>query len=425
MTYEEALNYLSAFQFHGFRLGLERIEAILQALGNPHRSYPCVHVAGTNGKGSVCATVSEVLKEAGYKVGLYTSPHLYSLTERFRVDGVKISEEDLAGQISRIRSFVENGYELSYFEYTTALAFQWFHEQDVDIAVVETGLGGRLDATNVITPLASIITTIGLDHQAFLGDTLEKIAAEKAGIIKKGVPVISGVVQGPAKEIIDRNCMALSSELWLLHRDFDLQPDVGGHLRYKGPYHEIPDIVLGLPGRHQIHNTALALALTDCLWRDGFVIPFEAIRKGVRDVRWPGRGEILNEPVKTLLDGAHNMDGIRSLKRLIQEMSPTGPRTLLWACSNEGGTKDFVSMLRELSPLFDELIITEPPGPRAPVTVKEWKKAGLDPWVRLERDWEKALDMAVSACGRDGFLCVAGSLYLIGAVRMKLMGTRR
>lgn len=419
MGFEEAIEYISGFQFHGFRLGLERMEAVLGALGHPHMAYPCVHVAGTNGKGSVCATLSQVLQQAGYRVGLYTSPHLHSLRERFRINGEEIPEEELSRQISRLRALVEKGYELSYFEYTTAIAFQWFREEGVDLAVIETGLGGRLDATNVVTPLVGIVTNIGLDHQAYLGNSLEEIAREKAGIIKREIPVVSGVMDEPARGILEEACRAASSRLRLLGRDFDLAPDPSGGFLFAGPGLEVPGIEPALSGRHQAANTALALAAAAELAERGLSIPPEAMQRGVKEVSWPGRSEFLDQPARCLLDGAHNLDGVRCLRDLVQDALPGRPRTLLWACSNEGGTKDFVAMLGEISPLFDSVIITEPPGPRAPVTVKQWKESLQGQGAVLERNWEAALEKALSLCGEQGALCVAGSLYLVGAVRAR------
>jgi dihydrofolate synthase/folylpolyglutamate synthase len=201
-NFRSALSYIDKFQFHGLHLGLERMTAILKVLGAPERAYPCLHIAGTNGKGSTCAMAASILQAAGYRVGLYTSPHLSSLRERFRIGDTMISEEELTREIEKIRHFIERGYELSYFEYTTAVAMDWFAEREVDLAVFETGLGGRLDATNVITPLVSVITNISLEHQSYLGSTIPEIAREKAGIIKRGIPVVTGVKSRSAKEVI-------------------------------------------------------------------------------------------------------------------------------------------------------------------------------------------------------------------------------
>jgi dihydrofolate synthase/folylpolyglutamate synthase len=439
---DSAIAYLNSFQFHGFRLGLERTTAILSALGNPHISYPCLHVAGTNGKGSVCATIASILSKAGLKTGLYTSPHLVSVRERFRIGDKEIGEEALARLISKIKALVDDGYELSYFEYTTAIAMEWFREEGADIAVFETGLGGRLDATNVVTPVVSVITNVSFDHMSYLGTTLSGIAHEKAGIIKTGVPVISGVIDGYPREVIRARCKEMNAPLWELGRDFDVKEDyippdkggrgVGGLWDYKGHSIDVCGIRLRLPGAHQALNLAMALAACERLMEKGLKIDIKAIKEGVEGVFWPCRAEFLRGPCLALIDGAHNPAGVHTLKSLLEDfISKEGtahsPKALLWACSNEGKDKDFASMLNEVAPFFEDVIVTEPPGPRHPVTVDEWRTGGgLSDAAALEKDWERALGSALSIAnkgvgGQGGLLCVAGSLYLAGAVRERLI----
>ncbi len=415
--YRSALNYINRFQFYGLHLGLERIVSILEALGSPEETYPSVHVAGTNGKGSTCAMIASILQAAGYRVGLYTSPHLSSLRERFRIGDTMISEGELTREIQKIRHFVERGYELSYFEYSTAIAMDWFAEKGVDLAVIETGLGGRLDATNVIVPLVSVITNVSLEHQSHLGNTISKIAREKAGIIKREIPVVTGVGNGPAKEVILGKCLRLNAPLWELGRDIQIRRGKEG-LDYQGKLFKINGIELGLKGSHQVANAGLAIGACEGLTGQ-FEITETAIRKGCRDVYWPGRGEMFYGSCRVLLDGAHNIDGVRSLKGLLLESGEL--HSLLWGCTDEGGDKDFVGMLRQVAPLFREVIITEPPGPRAPVTLDRWRESYVPDEVVMEQDWQKALYRAVGSCNKTDLLCVAGSLYLIGAVREELM----
>lgn len=429
-SFDFAIAYLSSFQFHGFRLGLERITAVLSAMGNPHLSCPCIHVAGTNGKGSVCATVASILTRAGLKTGLYTSPHLVSVRERFRIDGKEIGEEALGRLIFKIKSLVDGGCELSYFEYTTAIAMEWFKQEGVDVAVFETGLGGRLDATNVVTPLVSVITNVSFDHMAYLGTTLSGIAHEKAGIIKTGVPVVSGVIDGPQCEVIRARCTEMSAPLWELGRDFDVKRHADGLLDYKGHGMEVCDIRLRLAGAHQALNLALSLAACERLMESGISLPVAAIKDGISKVFWPCRAEFLHGPCLALIDGAHNPAGVHALKSLLDDFivkdgAEYRPRVLLWACSNEGKDKDFVSMLSDIAPFFEDVIVTEPPGPRHPVTVEEWLAAGGPSSAAvLEKDWQRALEAALSiasAGGQRGLMCVAGSLYLAGAVRERLI----
>jgi dihydrofolate synthase/folylpolyglutamate synthase len=426
-NFKAALAYLDRFQFHGFRLGLERMTSILNALGNPEKSYPCLHVAGTNGKGSVSAIIASILHAAGYRTGLYTSPHLSSLKERFRIGNTMISEEELSEHIWRIRDFLETGYELSYFEFTTAIAMVWFAEQGTDLAIFETGLGGRLDATNIVNPLVSVITNISLEHQSFLGSSIPEIAREKAGIIKEGVPVITGVREQSALSVILARCLELNVPVWELGQDFDIKEHGNSGIDYKGEFFKINGLDLALRGGHQAINAGLAIAACERLMKQGFKVTDAAVRNGCRSVYWPGRGEMLKGSCRVLLDGAHNLSGARSLKDLLGRLNTSSRNkgrcchTLLWACSDEGGDKDFVSMLRQIASLFGQIVITEPPGPRVPVTLERWRQSDIPKDVTLEQNWERALDKVLSSCGKEDLLCVAGSLYLVGAVREELM----
>jgi dihydrofolate synthase / folylpolyglutamate synthase len=426
-NFKAAMTYLDKFQLHGFRLGLERMNSISNVFGNPQKKYPCLHVAGTNGKGSVSAIIASTLHEAGYKTGLYTSPHLSSLRERFRIGNTMISEEKLIDLIWRIRDFLEKGYELSYFEFTTAIAMIWFAEQGTDMAVFETGLGGRLDATNIVIPIVSVITNISLEHQSFLGSSIFEIAREKAGIIKKGVPVITGVREQPALSVILNRCLELNAPVWVIDRDFDVEEHGNSGIDYKGKFLKINGLDLALKGRHQAANAGLAIAACERVIEQGFRVTDTAVRNGCRNVYWPGRGELLRGSCRVLLDGAHNLGGIGSLKDLLGRQNTTPKdrerkfHSLLWACSDEGGDKDFAAMLRQISSLFGQIIITEPSGPRVPVTLERWKGSNIPEDVILEQNWQKALNKALSDCGKEDMLCVAGSLYLVGAVREELI----
>lgn len=421
MDYNEAIAYLNGFQFHGFKLGLERTEAVLKALGDPHLSYPVIHVAGTNGKGSVCAYLSSILKTAGYKVGCYTSPHLWSLVERFDIDGRYISEKELAFAIERIKRLVEHGFELSYFEYTTAIAFKWFEEQAVDIAVVETGLGGRLDATNVVQPICTVITNVDFDHMAYLGDTIEKIAFEKAGIIKPRVPVVTAVNRKEALVVIEERAESLKSPVFRLGREFSVG-EFNGEMEYEGLKCRLRGITLGLLGRHQYDNAALALAVCELTERQ-FKTGEAVMQRGIETAVWPCRGECihLSGGQELLLDGAHNPNGIQALCGLLSNLKmPFEKSALLFAASNEGKDKDFKTMLQELMPFFERIYITEPPGPRRPVVIGEWQALGLPLGIDYIRDWREALNVCLST-QQNRFICAAGSLYLAGAVRHEVM----
>jgi len=415
VNYEEAISYLNRFQFHGFKLGIERIEAILQALKRPHQAYPLIHVAGTNGKGSVCAYLSSILMTAGHKVGRYTSPHLWSLVERFDINGHYISHNELAHAIERIKGYVEQGLELSYFEYTTAIAFKWFEEQQVNVAVVETGLGGRLDATNVISPLCAVITNVDLDHMSYLGNTLEQIAFEKAGIIKPDIPVVTGVQDSAALAVIADRARSLNAPVFRLGKDFAVKA-VNGGMEYKGLHVHLPIVRPGLLGRHQYQNAALALAACEVIGQH-LSISEAALKQGIEAATWPCRGELLQVGGRrVLLDGAHNPHGIQALCTLLEDLKCDSQKAhLLFGVSNEGGDKDFVGMLRRLSPFFRGIYITEPPGPRRPVYLEEWQEKAHRLELSYIKDWKQALEACLNAAGN--LVCVAGSLYLVGAVR--------
>ncbi len=426
-TCREAVSYLSKFQFHGFRLGLERIDAVLKALGAPHGNYPCIHVAGTNGKGSVCAALSHVLSAAGFRTGLYSSPHLHELNERFRLNMEPVSDADLGELIGEIAGLTEKGLELSYFEFTTAMAFAWFARMDVDVAVIETGLGGRLDATNVIDPVVSVITNISLEHQSYLGTSPGEIAREKAGIIKKGVPLVTGSIQGEASDVILERARELECPVACLGRDFRITPGRSGKFDYSGPLFNLKGLRFGLAGGHQLENAATALASLEMLGGSGLGVSEEALRSGLVHTSWPGRSEFFNKSdLLALLDGAHNGSGVVALDTFLkQEIS--GPlsrrrKVLLWACSDEGGDKDFSSLLGKIAPLFERIVITEPPGPRKPVRVDQWQAQSLDGWpVEFEPGWKTALEEVLAGLSGDFLLVVSGSLYLVGAVRKALM----
>ncbi len=425
---EEAIAYLDKFQFHGFRLGLERIKAVLSALGEPQEAFPCIHVAGTNGKGSVCAALSHIFTRAGFRTGFYSSPHLFSLNERFRVDMKPVEDSHLTGLISDIATLVEEGFELSYFEFTTAMAFLYFARIGVDIAVVETGLGGRLDATNVITPEVSVITNVSLEHQAYLGATIKEIAREKAGIIKRTVPVITGSLDQQAEGVVMERAAELECPVLRLGREFRIHPGREGTFDYSGPFFRMRGLRFGLAGEHQLENAATAISAVETMNEREVDVPEEAVRSGLAETDWPARGEFLRKGgVTVLLDGAHNLAGVNALKGLlhnnnVQKESSRSDRALLWACSDEGGDKDVSSLLERIAPFFGRIVITEPPGPRKPVRIEDWQGKHPDGWkVCFESDWLKALDLLVKEIQGHFLLVVSGSLYLVGAVRDALL----
>ncbi len=428
MNYEEALNWLSGYQFHGIKPGLERIRDLLARLGHPERNFRSVHIAGTNGKGSTAAILESVLRAHDVKTGLYTSPHLISVCERFVVAGRQISPARFADLCSRVRQAIGDD-PVTYFELTTALAFLYFAEEGVEIAVVECGLGGRLDATNVIVPEVAVITNVGLDHQAYLGETIPEIAAEKAGIIKPQKPVVVGPLPEEAFEVVARRAEELSAPLWRYGSDFRVFPCRGG-LFYQGK-HQLPRLTLRLAGKFQRTNLALALKAFEIL-EEARLVSFDEtrVREALKIVSWPGRYEKFKLKGLVILDGAHNLEGVEALLQTLHEEGIERYR-LLFAASNEGGTKPYLPMLRRLLPRAEKTYLCPPPGPREPVTYEDWKehlaKGEIPPEdVRLFKDWREALEEALEDTGPP--LLVTGSLYLVGRVRevlLRKLGERR
>src|SRR5690606_37774939 len=287
--YQEALAYLYGLEPRGIRLELSRVEQALARRGDPHRGLAFVHIAGTNGKGSVAAMVERGLRAAGLRTGLYTSPHLHRFVERIRVDGVPIADEEVVRRVASLRAEPQMP-ELTFFESTTLLAFEAFRDAEVDVVVLEVGLGGRLDATNVVTPIVSVITNVGLEHQGFLGDTIAQIAAEKAGIIKPSVPVVTGARDPEVIACIEDRAHALGAPLARLSRDFSLESEASGLCLRRGD-ETVRGLRLGLEGPQQRDNAAVAGATLLALRDAGWAIPDAAIATGLADVQWPGRLE--------------------------------------------------------------------------------------------------------------------------------------
>ncbi len=423
MNFEEAYKWLCGFQFFGIKPGLERICTLLRRLGHPEQKFPVIHIAGTNGKGSTAAIVETILRHHGLRTGLYTSPHLFSICERFVINGKPISPEEFVRLCLEIKRSLK-GLAVTYFELTTALAFFLFAQLGVEVAIVECGMGGALDATNVVSPWVTVITSVGRDHEAFLGHSLAQIAAEKAGIIKRGVPVVVGPVPKEALEVILSRAREMEAKVWLYGEDFCVLKAQEG-LVYKGDK-VFSGLGLRLRGTYQRINLALALKVSELLEQRGLLIQKDTITRALQAVIWPGRYEIFSlRDKKIILDGAHNIDGIKALLHSLRE---DGIRRydLLFAASNEGETKPFREMLAYLVPGAARVFLCEPPGPRRPVTVEEWKQAlpkifssaPRAPAFFLESSWQKALEKALVFS--DVPLLVTGSLYLVGYVRQAL-----
>jgi len=444
MTYPEAIAYLhSLTDYEKTRLAryapdvldLSRVERLLAALGNPHTQFPSVHIAGTKGKGSTSAIIESCLRAAGHRTGFYISPHLHTFRERIQVAGVKIAREEVVSLVEELRPVVEREPGITTFEAITALGFLYFARRAVDIAVVEVGLGGRLDATNVLLPEVCAITSISLDHTYLLGDTLAQIAAEKAGIIKPGVPVVSAPQHPEAGAVIEATALARQAPLTQVGRDWcfeggpaDLDGQQFSIRRNDGAVSDLEgEYWLPLLGRHQLENAATAVATLATLRArgatpkapNGFTVPAEAVHAGLRTVSWPGRMELLSREPPVVVDCAHNPYSVEVLCAALAEWFPGRRWTLIFGASSD---KDIIGMLRLLVPISDYVIVTRSDHPRsaAPADLADMvaslngdRHSGAEIAVNVK----KALRRGLAVLREGGGLLVTGSIFVVADAR--------
>ena len=442
-TYQDALKYLYSFidyslersyRYTPDRFDLDRVRGLLHALGDPHQAYATIHVAGTKGKGSVSSLSASSLTAAGHRTGLYTSPPLVRLTERIRVDGEEISEEAVVELMEDLRPHVDKIPGLTMFEVLTALGFLHFAHQGVDCAVIEVGLGGRLDATNVLTPLVSVITSLSYDHMNVLGDSLSDIAREKAGIIKSGVPLVLAPQQYEAQRVVEEIAAERGAPLIQVGREWLFAPgghdlesqslyiwpakeqaladafiDSGGREEWAPPRYEIP-----LLGYHQVINAAVAYAALQVVREAGISLDEAAIRQGFRTISWPGRFQILSRSPAVLVDSAHNRDSALRLRIALDDYFPGKPVTLVFGAMAD---KDIPGMLAELLPRVSRLILTQADHPRA-ATVEELSELAHGYGWRVEKivPVAEALRFAMQHCRPGEVVVAAGSLTVAGEV---------
>lgn len=432
MNYQEVLDHLDALQMHKIKLGLDAMQSFLEKVGRPESKIQFVHLAGTNGKGSVCAALSEVLQRAGYKIGVYTSPHLSSVRERFRVGDEYISAEAFARLGTQICDVLGED-QITYFEFTTALGLLWFAESDIDLVLLETGMGGRLDATNVVTPLVSVITSVSMDHEAYLGDTLAEIAGEKAGIIKPSIPVISAAVAPETFRVVFDKSKELGAPLYVLGEDFSYSPRNDSSWSWSSTERlgnrTITHLNCQSPSLVQQENESVAIAVLCLLADKGFRVDDDHIREGLNAVFWPGRMEYfeLDSPVRRgginryLLDGAHNPAGVKNLADTLGQ-SFNGDNIIgIWGSMID---KDLVGTLNTILPHLTEVIITQPDGERSarPDQIYELLNEEQQNKSHCVADVEAAVKLAQEKAGEKDLIMVGGSLYLIGAIRYLLLG---
>jgi len=431
-TYQEALGWITKLMpERGIKPGLRRMEALLEKLGNPHRRLKFIHVAGTNGKGSTCAYLAEAIRGAGFDVGMFTSPFLEKYTNRIQYNGEDIPEETvlkLANMIRPVADELEAEYgALSMFEISTAIAILYYAKVTFPHYVVwETGLGGRLDSTNVVTPIISVITNVGMDHMDILGETYEAIAREKAGIIKNGVPVVSGVLQPEAAEVIRRTAAERKSTLYELGRQFryhtrEVQEGMQS-FDFEGLFRNLPNVKITMNGTHQQTNAALALMTIEVLRQYyALVIDDEELYAAFERTQWKGRLEMVSQHPRILLDGAHNADGAQTLANTLQTVYTFRKLVIVLGMLPN---KNHPEYLRHILPIVDTVIATEPdffkklPADQLAGLIRAWSEANerhLE--LAVEPDWKQAVERARQSAGADDLIVVTGSLYLLSDVR--------
>ncbi|NEZ49675.1 bifunctional folylpolyglutamate synthase/dihydrofolate synthase [Clostridium botulinum] len=424
------MNYIEDAARFSIKLGLDRTKRILEVLGNPHNKIKCIHVAGTNGKGSITSMLNSILIEEGYKVGMYTSPYIEEFEERIQINNTKILKDDLATAITEVynasNQILKEGYSNpTQFEIITCAAFLYFYNKDVDYAVIEVGLGGRLDSTNVITPILSIISSISYDHMKILGDSIEKIAIEKAGIIKSKVPVVLYPQLKEAEDVINSICIERKSPLKKVSKESgkyvgcnDLTID-GKSIRTQNIIINVDNneynINLALLGKHQILNCTTVLYAVNELKKMGVVISNTSIINALIKVKWMGRFEILNNDPTVIIDGAHNIDGITKLKESIDTYVSYKDIVLILGILNDKQVED---MVKVITPSAKMVICVTPHSERAEIAKELMRsvKTYNSNCIAIE-DYKTAYETALNYCNREDLLLISGSLYMIGDMR--------
>jgi dihydrofolate synthase / folylpolyglutamate synthase len=412
----QATAWVFDLQKFGIKFGLSSTLDLLARLRIPHQEGRYIHVAGTNGKGSVAAMLSAVLTRAGYPVSLFTSPHLVDFTERFRLRDEDIGPERLLRLINEVREAVDEAELPTFFEFAAAMAFLYFFQEGADPIILETGMGGRLDATNIVQPLVSVITNISLDHQEHLGAGLTAIAGEKAGIIKPGAPLVTYARQKRVLAVFEQRGRELGAPLYLGGRDFRTRGGPGGRFSYQGLGERLSQLSLPLTGRHQYRNAAVALAVLELLQRQGYAISEAAIREGLGRTRWPGRLEQVTQDPRILLDGAHNPAAALTLAQALRRWRANGRLILVMGVMAD---KDVDTILARLLPLAQTVIFTQPQYFRAAATGDLARRAAAFSHLEVREvpRVAQAIEQAQSLAGPGDRIVVTGSLYTVGEAK--------
>jgi len=430
LTYKDALDYIysftdyekkSSYRYAPEIFDLARVEKLLVSLNNPHQRFKSIHIAGTKGKGSVAAMSESILRAAGYRTGLYTSPHLHTFRERIQVNGRLIPQETVASLTEQLQPLVSQVEGLTTFEIITALGFLYFVERGVEFAVLEVGMGGRLDATNVVNSLVDIITSLSYDHTHILGETLPLIAREKAGIIKSKALVVSAPQVPEAMAVIEEVCREKDAELTVIGRDWTWEV---GEANLEGQWFRVTtnefrvtsyELWIPLLGRHQLINATVVVAAIEKLRQRGINISEAGVREGLRQVRWPGRLEILGRRPLVVADCAHNADSAGKLKAALEELFTYRHLILIFGASTD---KDIEGMMGELFPLAHQVIVTQARHARATDScVLHQKALTLRREVIVSDSVDGALSLALETAGPQDLICVTGSIFVVAEAR--------
>lgn len=429
MTYEEAMKYISSIGKFGSNYGLKRTFRLLELLGNPDKKLKLIHVAGTNGKGSTTAMITKVLREMGYKVGMYTSPYIEEFEERIQINGENIPKEKLVSLLVEVKEVIakviEEGYDHpTQFEILTALMFLYFYREKVDYGVVEVGLGGTLDSTNVLTPIVSVITSISYDHMNILGDTIEEIAEQKAGIIKEGVPVVVYPAEKNVQDIIVKKAEEMNSRIRLVQKNSVKLLDINRDDIYQevqvSTMKNYYKIKLPLLGAHQMLNLAVVLNTVEVIFEgQNEKLDVTLVEKSLENVEWKGRLEVLNKKPLIVIDGAHNIDGIKSLTYNVKKYFKYKNIILLLGILAD---KQVDEMIKEIAPDAEKVYALTPHSDRAQLSHELRDKiVKYNKNVIAIENYEEAVSRAIGEADEDDLILISGSLYMIGDMR-KILG---
>lgn len=423
ISYEDCLNRIYKLGRFGIKLELDTIHNILKLLSFPQNNYKTIHVAGTNGKGSTATYISSILTRAGFKTGLYTSPHLISFNERICVDGRQISDADVVDAYHAVNNADTGPRRATFFEIATAMAFYYFNKAQVDWAVIETGMGGRFDATNILTPQVSVITNLSIEHADYLGNTIREIANEKGGIIKPGRPVVTAVSQPSGISVLKDLAQEQKAPIYRYKNDFSARKNPGGNgFSYQGIYNRYTDLQIPLPGDHQKENMSLALAACELAGKSAdpsdsrYPFQIETIRAGLKQARWPGRLEYVRENPQVIIDGAHNRSAAKVLADYLGAHLKDKSLTLVLGILDD---KPYEAMLKSLVPCADRIILTRAKIDRSldPRILEKTVKRISTVEVTIIDDVKEAVTAAMKASSAKDAVCVAGSLYVAGEAK--------